>query len=268
MTLGTSLSFTEQLEQVSSTKTPFLKEPYSGVNFFYSVDYEYDHYGCTGYQCDQDGYDDYCRDAEYENVRIEGSVNSRAVLSEIFGVRSESIPQELVDIAENELGLHEVEAYEVEVTNSYYGEEARVILSDPETVMPRLLEYFFSLGDAVDAEEILPYLRGKGFDTTGLTPVNAVKMHLKEENRGKVVDYVENASIASRKTLRIGEVKIPQLRHYEAVEARPVIAPKGVKNTVGVVVKRGNEYVLVDGYHRMKSQKSKGAKTGSFIVLA
>lgn len=269
MNAESSLSLSEQLRSITAVDSACLKEPYSGVQAFYSVEYEYDHYGCTGYRCGQsDDYDDYCRDAEYENIRIEGPVDARGVLAEIFGVKTENVPQELVTLAENELSLDEADSYEVEVSNGYYGEEAKVVLSEPETVTQRLLEYYFSRKDAIDTGNILPYLRGKGFQTAGLTPLDAVKSHLREENKGKIVDYVENATSVCRKTLSISEVKIAQLRHFENVEPRSLTVPKGAVKTCGVVVQRGKEYVLVDGYHRVKYQKAKGVKTSSFIVLS
>lgn len=254
------------LPEVSTTP---LKEPMIFNNMhMYSVEYDYDHYGCTGYTCGSEYGDGYCRDAEYEGLRISDEpINTRAVLGQIFRASEADIPDDLVHFAEDELALNDKESYEVESTRGYYGDEAETTLVDEANVREKLTEYYRNLPNANDEAGILPYLRGKGLATAGLTPVEAVKKHLRAENRGTIVNYVENANHVSSSRLKLTSVRIPQQKHFADIEPREPIAPEGVEKFCGIVVKKDNAYFLVDGYHRLKYETSREASTGNFLVL-
>lgn len=261
---------------ITEVKNSKLNEPvrqyhngyFMGEKKLYSVEYEYDGYYCSGASCGQEGYDDYCRDSEYDNIRVAEGIDSRAVLAEIHGCKSEDIPDDLVNYANNELELDNPDTYEVEVTGGYYGDEASVVFSEPQKIYGKLRERYFSRDDAKDADGILPYVRGKGIDTKGMTPIDAIKTQLRTENKGKIVDYVENTTKVEREVIAMKHVVVPQNDHFIRADPREPIAPHGAEQTFGVVVQKGNSYVLVDGYHRFKHQTAKGAKNGSFIVLS
>lgn len=246
-----------------------LNEPMISSNMhMYEVEYEYDFYGCTGYTCGSEGDDGYCRDAEFENLRISNEpISTRNVLGSIFRASPGDIPDDLVAFAENELELDKPESYEVSSSRGYYGDEAEVTLTFESNVRKKLTEYYLNRPDAKDTAGILPYLRGKGQDTTGLTPVEAVKKHLRAENRGAIVKYVEDANTVYKMRVPLTDVKVPQKKHLETVEPRKPIHPKNVEKFCGVVVKKGNAYFLVDGYHRLKYELGTNNKTGNFLVL-
>lgn len=261
---------------ISEVKNSKLNEPVQQVNngyymsdkHLYSVEYEYDGYYCSGSSCNSDGYDDYCRDSEYDNIRVADGINTRAVLAEIYRCKSEDIPDDLVNFANNELELDDKDSYEVQVSRGYYGDEASVVLSDPKNVYDKLREYYFARDDAKDDDGVLPYVRGKGISTKGMQPIDAIKTQLRAENKGMIVSHVENATKVERQDLNMKDVMVPQNEHFIKVDPRKPIAPHGAEETVGVVVQKGDSYVLVDGYHRFKHQSAKGAKGGSFIILS
>lgn len=247
-----------------------LKEPMLHHNMhIYGVEYDYDHYGCTGYTCGTEDGDGYCRDAEYENLRVQdGPVNTRAVLAQIFRCREDDVPDDLIHYAEDELSLNDRESYEVEGSRGYYGEEAETTIVNEANVREKLTEYYRNRPDANDDAGILPYLRGKGLSTAGLTPVEAVKNHLRAENRGIIVNYVERTNHVSKSRLKLSSVKVPQQKHFAQVEPRKPVAPNGVEKVCGIVVKKDNAFFLVDGYHRLKHETSVEATHGTFIVLS
>lgn len=261
---------------INEVKNSKLHEPVQQFNngyfmsdkHLYSVEYEYDGYYCSGSSCNSDGYDDYCRDSEYDNIRVADGINTRAVLAEIYRCKSEDIPDDLVDFANNELELDDKESYEVKVSGGYYGDEASVVLSDPKNVYTKLREYYFARDDAKDDHGVLPYVRGKGIATNGMSPIDAIKTQLRAENNGMILSHVENATTVERKQLNMKEVIVPQNEHFIKVDPRKPIAPHGAEETLGVVVQKGDSYVLVDGYHRFKHQIAKETKDGSFIVLS
>ena len=122
--------------------------------------------------------------------------------------------------------------------------------------------------DAFDPEDILAYCQSKGIVTIGLTPFEAVKKQLAFEN-GKRTNYlVEQSHRVTTGELRINEIHIGQLSHYDSVDSRKAIASNGSKPFTGVVYERENgQYVLVDGYHRIKYAKEQNYATGWFLIL-
>lgn len=233
------------------------------------VEYDYDHYGCSGSICNYRDYDDYCRDAEYEGLRIDrGSLNPRAVLAYLYKVNPEDIPDSLVTKATNELDLDSEDGYEVYASGGYYGDEAHVDFAYPDTALKTLKRYYYELPDAKDEAGVLQYVRGKGVDTAGLTPIEAIKKQLNDENHGKTHQLVERSNTVTAKKVNFDQVEIPQKKHFDAVEPRPVVAPENVDAVCGVLVQTGEyRYRLVDGYHRMKHKTLANGKTGKFIVL-
>lgn len=260
----------EQLPPLPEVKISPLREPYTyglGVHF-YSVDYEYDANYCTGDTCDSEYSDGYCRDSIYEGLRIkDGPVNSRAVLAQIFNTNESNIPDDLVRMADDELDMDNPESYDVHAVNGYYGEEVEVHINNEAYVAERLRSYYLNMPDANDEGGILPYLRGKGLNTVGLTPIEAVKKHLRDENRGNIVDYVEKTNVVSKKRIDLSDVKIPQKHHFDTVAPRDPLSPDGVEKICGIVVKKDRAFFLVDGYHRLKHELEREQFAGNFIVL-
>lgn len=102
-----------------------------------------------GTQCGYDGEcnaypNDYCRDSEYVNLRVdESSIDTRGTLADIYNCDENDIPDELVKIGRDELDLDNAESYVAESEYGYYGVEgSNVTLSSPFKVQERLKEYY------------------------------------------------------------------------------------------------------------------------------
>ena len=118
-------------------------------------------YENDGTQCGSDGIcsapdDDYCRDSEYVNLRVDPeSINTRQTLSNIYGTYISNVPDDLEKIGRDELKLDDPESYDVESEYGYYGVEgAHVTLANPSTVKNRLNEYYENKYQALRKREI------------------------------------------------------------------------------------------------------------------
>lgn len=231
-----------------------------------SVDYDYDGRVCAG-DIDDEHSDGYCRDSTYENIRVSKDIDYRETVSELMRINPEDIPPEMLRIAKDELHLDRTESYEILVERGYYGEEASVVLSDWQKVRDGLQRYCYSRPDAVDKDGVLPYLRGKGLNTTNKTPLDALKESLRKENNGKVVAYVEKTKEVYQKKIRLEDVVIPQKQHYKSITASKSIAPENAPVINGIVVYKAGKYHLVDGYHRVKGLQESKRANGQFIVM-
>lgn len=224
------------------------------------VEYDYDFYSCVG-ECSDDGP---CRCAMYDGLRISG-VDMDAVLRGLLGMGAEETLDDQARVIGDQFALDQIDSYEIEAEWGIYGQEALIYLVEHEAVIAALRQYAAAQVDAVDTEGVHCYLIGKGFDRSGYTLVDAVKAHLSQENDGRSVSYVDAATEVTIARLDLDKVVIPQPEHYARCEPRAAKAPEGAPKIIGVVVKTGNAYRLVDGYHRMKSIE--GQRQGQFIVL-
>jgi len=237
-------------------KAPYLDEE----THLYGVDTEYDAYYCQG----TDGEDDYCRDSIYEGLRVE-SVDGQRVLRQIFGAEYgvDNLPQNLLDFADD-IGINDISSYEAEAVWGYYGQEAEVHLEASK--IAELKAWYWSLDNAEDKDGILGYVRSKGLDTFGFTPIEAIKEQLAKENGGAKNTKVDSATKVSTKKIALSQIIIPNPTHLEEVEAQSATPAARSIPVTGVVRKEGKKYVLVDGYHRIKGLH--GAKgPHEFIVL-
>lgn len=253
---------------VSEVSNSPLREPILAYSYLSlsGVDYDYDSTHCASPDCGEDG--DMCRDTVYEGIRVEDKpIDTRQVLASVFSTAEKNIPDELVRIGEEELNLNSPDAYDAYTENGYYGEEPQVDFAEPGAVNKRLKEYFYTLPDAKDDQGILPYVRGKGHDTTGLAPVDALKKSLREERNGKLPVAVEKAAQVSRGAVRFDKIKVSQKKHYDTTAPKVPNSPKGADKILGVVLKKGEDFILIDGHQRLKHARLLNPKSGTFLIL-
>lgn len=264
-----------EAEQVEKTKkfagapqdplgvSPFQNPFKYGEGGTEGVDYDYDDYRCADDNCS--GY--YCHDKEYEGLRA-APIKSRAYLAANFGVDEDQVPDEWVSRM-NALDLNS--SIRVEGERDYYGEQVAVYV-DPE-VQEELASMYYSLPNATDEDRGLNYAREEGVDTTGLTPVEAVKQSLPEmSHTASIKKQIDKSSKVSREAIRMEAVKFDQ----KALEASPSYdfskstATGHAAPSAGVLLpdpKDPARFTLVGGYERFKAAQAKGNKKWTFHVL-
>lgn len=233
----------------------------------YAVHYTYDYYGRPwGSGWDDDNFD-MVRDNVYEGLQVD-KVNVRNVLANIYRCNADDIPETLVEKAK-ELKWDDPESYDVWGEGGYYGEE--VAEEIPADMGKKAREMYWELPNANDREGILNYVRGKGFDTTGKTPVQAILAQLKTETHLSSRAHKLKATKATVGNVKIANIIVPQgARWNQASAVKPETTLPGGKNIVGVLYKdERSNYYLMDGYSRTKYQMDAlNRKTGDYIILS
>lgn len=192
-------------------------------------------------------------------------VDLRGLLSSVHG--NSYIPDEYVAYAK-ENGWDNPDNFEVSRRWGYY-EEIEVEIDLKPELFEKIQAHYYSSPVAEDPEGILVYARGKGLDTTGHSPVEALKALLKSENGGKDHPRVDAATAVRRQSIRLDDIRIPSQRHYDTVEPRkPEPADKRNGPIAGVVFEENGKYSLVDGYHRTKWLRKKLRKSATYLVLS
>lgn len=137
----------------------------------------------------------------------------------------------------------------------------------PPTHMEKTLQsYYYAQPNAVDHYGVLEHVREKGCDTSGLTPLEAVKAMLREEN-GMRLRRVEEARWVTVAKKRFSDFSYAT-QHFDRIEpSEPRPASPRSSVFTGVVWNGGGGHRMVDGHHRLKWALSKGEDSGTFIIL-
>lgn len=136
-----------------------------------------------------------------------------------------------------------------------------------DQLQKRIEQEYYKKPNAKDDKGILEYVRSKGQETEGLSPVEAIKKQLTNENNGRRSSLVDNATGVSKATLKIRDIRIGAKEHYENVKPLPMESNNTADKIAGVVVQTGTTYRLVDGYHRTKNLMNNKRILSQYIVL-
>ena len=260
-------------------------------NYDFNDIYEYDSYSTYN---NRDYYDDSEDDpwnsnySTYEGLRM-GTVGTSDVYSAVASrigaptptpwkpeyyemvANGGTLPPDLKAALDAEMSfLTDSENWEVHAVGDYYGDTAEV--EEPGRLQEIIEDWYWQQPGAMDEHKILPYVRGRGIDTTGLKPLDAIKQQLDSENHGRKHSKVARAKQVEVKRISPNSIIIPNRKHFDSVEARepiPVAESGSSQVVMGVVVQIPGGYELVDGYHRMKDcLDKKTKKQQAFIVLS
>ena len=260
--LGAPIIFTE----------PKLYDPSRDLR--YALDYDYDTY------YDHPDDEDICRCGVITNVEISGWRDHGEGLAEYAKEKlglprnaalPESLRKELQPFVDN---FNDYE-FEPEISGDYYGEVLDGI-TGPSQLTRILDDFYYSQPDAAGPDNILSYLRGKGYETKGERPLEAIKGSLQAENNGKISQKVEKAKKWRTGELNLSSITAPSASQIKAGENDPreLKSPypgrqKPGDGIAGVVLQRADgSYELIDGYHRLAWLKDKNKKRSQYIILS
>lgn len=212
-------------------------------------------------------------EAPYKNLQV-AKIDSEKLVGGLVGVteyNSESIPTEWVKNVEDSGVLNDVK---VNVAPDEYGEDDAEVLI-PQSVLDEVAKQYYSQPNATDPDGALSYARSNGVDTTGLSPVDAVKKTLFTEGhdeRARIA--IEEADAISDVYVSPASVEVPEGVLEDAGSYLPELANKfsavGSNNDpipAGVVVSDGRGwYRLVGGAKRFNTIKNQKREV-RFLVL-
>jgi hypothetical protein len=229
------------------------------MNLTSIIDYDYESYSCGG--CS----DSVCRDSIYEGLRIE-SVNSHNVLSHMFNCQWQDLPEDLLALSDS-LDMNNPDLYEISTSNGYYGQEFDIYL-DSEAA-EALQSWYYSKNNAKDVSGALEYCRSKGLDTTGLTPLSALKAQLFSEKK-RLSDAVSSATRLQHGRVQVKDLDVGSLSKLAESQPRPSVSFNHGTNFDGVALrgKRGEKDKLIDGFHRVHNLIEKGKREGLFLIIS
>lgn len=244
-------------------------EPDSRAYLSYDYDYDYygemeDYYGLGyDYYSDEPSYGDSY--SVYDNLHLT-SIDAEQSIKTIFNVPADhELPEDIHKMIQDN-GWNDKYNWSIHAEPDYYGETA--VVTPPSDMFPKLTEWYWSQDNAVDKDGILHYVRSKGTETKGCSPLDAIKKQLAEENEGRSNRLVENANNIKVSNLSLNRLSIPHASRLDRVEPR---APKDYENKAGIagiIVRTRDAYRLVDGYHRLKDLKNANKYKGKYIVLS
>lgn len=258
----TKTQIKELQKNIKGTPAPILvaptrlREPSADTNLKYGYGVEWE---------DEDDYYSHSYNDYISHNPVVTGVDVAGVLASLYGCLPKDVPTEWVKEAED-LGFGNHDYYTAESEFNYYEDEVNIYAHQDVTSWAK--SKYWALPNANDNYGVLNYVRGKGYDTTNLTPYQAVKAQLDDENRGHKSALVDGAKTARIESVPKSQIVVPAKVHLENVEPRPIKSPgEGIRNIAGVLVKRDGKYHLVDGYHRFKGTKDGKNTRYSYIVL-
>ncbi len=213
--------------------------------------------------------DYHANDQHISSIGIKRVGDWEANVAKLFNTTKENIQNypELLALAK-QLGADTPKAYYGYGEPDYYDDQPHIRFED--TVAKELANWYWKTSyNGFDHDGILEYVRGKGTETIGLSPIEAIKEQLRNENGNKINSLVEAARYVKIVNLRIDQITVTNETHLTRVQPQPLEVPtENGKKISGVVVADRNRFLLVDGYHRYKDAKKKGRTLGDYVVLS
>lgn len=197
-----------------------------------AVNYDYEYSGCT---CN----DWPCRCQTIIDEHIT-SININKVMTEILhhnfahGAKISEFDLYCFDRICRAYKIWNKESYTIETCGGYYGEEIDGVYFNNESVVVRVFEEALSLNNDIEK----------------------LKCILKLEY-SYIIDSVQNATSASIIDCNPSLIISPQDSYARRLEKDVVESYKDYNLPVAVCKKRGDYYLVIDGYHRVAAARNK-----------
>jgi len=201
-----------------------------------SIEIEYDRTSCTG--CE-----DYCRCAKIINAEIE-SLNINEFLSNFLDDSAPAILNYCIDRIVR-LAKISKDSFEINVAQGYYGEEIDSVTLD-SGIVKKLYKNIVKLKDLLGIQKI---------------------KHVLTLEYGYLLD-----SIKWLDNYKIEEIWLNEISYNDDYRKKVDISEnyydKDFTLPRGIFIKKGDQYKLIDGYHRTLKAKSIGLTRINVIVLS
>jgi hypothetical protein len=90
-----------------------------------------------------------------------------------------------------------------------------VAIDAPRELDEVIEKWHWNQEGAIDSEGILPYVRDRGVETKGMSPLKAIKEQLARENGGVRLREVENAQDVGVQSISFKKIIAPNSHHYQ-----------------------------------------------------
>ena len=195
----------------------------------YVVDYDYERSACT---CD----DYICRCTTIESAWIEESSINGLIdfLFRTYGLSESYIDRYCFDRICHIFKIHDTDYFDIDIVRGYYGEEIGEITFDNEEKVRNAFENLLTIDSVIDK----------------------IKFCLKLEY-GYLIDCVESATSAAIVEVNPADIVPAQREYFVRMNKTIHEAYKGYSLPIGVCVRDGSKYRLLDGYHRLAANKDR-----------
>lgn len=203
------------------------------TNLQWVVDYDYERSACT---CNAYEYGDYCRCTTIEHAWID-TINVNDVVKKLYDTHSRTdsdIDEYCFDRICSAFKIYDKDYYEIETCGGYYGDEVDGVYFENEE------KIFNAYYEVIELE----------------TSIEKIKYCLKLEYN-YLIDRVESASLAHTLRMSPSDIRLPQTEYFIKLESSVIDEYKDRKLPVAVCVRDGDNYRLVDGYHRYIANKDR-----------
>lgn len=193
----------------------------------YYVDYDYKRTGCTCHES-------ICRCTQIYDANV-NMVKVTEVITNLFAKYKCSnswFDAYCFDRICYAMKIYDVNLYEVEVGWGYYGQEVYGVWFENEE------KIFNAYHEVLELN----------------TNLEKIQYCLNLEY-GYLLDCVKDATSASIITVSVDDIRLPQMEYFQKVDAKIIDAYKDRLLPIGVCMKDGNRYKLIDGYHRFVANK-------------
>lgn len=249
-------SYEETQDSLARGRTPILREP----TLLGSSD-NWDYSGSRLLEATDSSNDDYYEPYYNNPTRID--VNQ--VVSITTGIDEKDWPESLKTlVASKAQEWGNVANWELD--QGYY-EGDPIDFNGPESYENELKRWYFNQDNAIDDSGVLQHVREKGYETKGLTPLEAIKTMLRKENNGKVLKAVENANSVQLRSIDFSKLSYAKTHYAKIDPVKPVVRDKKSPEITGVVLANKGSWRLIDGHHRLKWNSENSKNEGKFFFM-
>lgn len=237
------------LFETTRRKEPWYSDNTINVSYdwHYAVEIEYDiETHCA--EIDEDP-DDYCRCGTIENARVAKDVDVNKLIKTRFSkesLKKNTIGVYIYDRILRKVGLRK-EDFSIKIIGGYYGEEIDGVYLK-EDKLNRMREYFYTFVDMPDDMEKVRF-------TLNLEYGHILDC-LKHEN---LRCYVQNVSL--------NDIEAYNKDYMRKIDDASMFYGEDYLLPRGILLKTGNKFRIIDGYHRVNEAKKLKLKTCPFIIV-
>lgn len=213
-------------------------EPYTLA--YYAVECDYD----TDYNCDEECCGDYCRCGVIVDAKIK-SIDVDQILKKLIPTNDDVMASYCIDRVIRSSKMLDKGSWEVDICNGYYGQECRggVLDSSVQKEIIDMLTKLETLSDLKRVRQLLIY------------------------EYGYLLPYLQEYNAVKIENIKLDQIKLFNREYQKKVSKKEVDYYADYQLPRAVCIMEGDQYTVIDGYHRMVSAHNQNLGSVSIIQL-